>query len=104
MVKRRTLVTVPHRVPDDIAKRVFQRLHQDGSLAIVLDVLRDHRDSLVKRIERFYIHHPPMSKAEKRMLYMRHGAASEVDRVIATFEALGVSVQQAPQARAAGDR
>jgi hypothetical protein len=93
-VSRRSLVKIQRRVPDSQARRVFQHLNAEGSLPVILDVLRDHRDTLVQRIERAYIHHLAVTEEQKAALWARHGAASEVDRMIATFEALGVAGQQ----------
>jgi hypothetical protein len=93
-VSRRALVKIRRRVSDDQARRIFQHLNAEGSLPIILDVLRDHRDTLVARIERAYIHHLAVTEEQKAALWARHGAASEVDRVIATFEALGAAVGQ----------
>jgi hypothetical protein len=96
---------VQHRVPDEIARRIFQRLNQDGTLTIILDVLRDHRDTLVKRIEHAYINQIAVTNEQRADLYARHGAASEISRVITTFEALGVPTQNATERpRAAGER
>ena len=91
-ISRRSLVKVQRRVPDEQARRIFQHLNAEGSLAIILDVLRDHRDTLVHRIERAYIHHLAVTDEQKAALWARHGAASEVDRMIATFEALGAAI------------
>lgn len=74
---RRPLMTVQHRVPDEIARRIFQRLNQEGTLTVILDVLRDHRDTLVKRIEHAYIHLLVTTDEQRAELYARHGAASE---------------------------
>jgi hypothetical protein len=90
-VSRRSLVKIQHRVSDEQARRIFQHLNAEGSLPIILDVLRDHRDTLVMRIERAYIHHLAVTDEQKAALYARHGAASEVDRMISTFEALGAA-------------
>ena len=101
-IKQRLLIKVQQRVPDHQARRVFNHLNAEGSLPIILDVLRDHRDTLVRRIEQAYIYHLAVTDEQKAALYARHGAAQQVDRLIATFEALGADMGEGTQRERAG--
>jgi hypothetical protein len=68
---------------------VFRRLREDGSLEVVLEVLRDHRDTLARRIQNAWGAELLVSKVALARCWARQGALDEVARVISTLEALG---------------
>src|SRR5262245_48826814 len=80
----------PARISDDVARQVFRRLREDGTLEVVLNVLRDHRDTLAVRIQNAWGAELLVSKVALARCWARQGALDEVSRVIATLEALGM--------------
>ena len=82
-------VKQPARIPDRVVRQVFRRLREDGSLAVVLDVLRDHRDTLGRRIQVALGAELLVDRRALARCWARQGALDEVARLVSLMEALG---------------
>lgn len=102
-IPRKRLPKIQRRVPEDMARQVFRRLQHDGALPIILDVLRDHRDTLGLRIQMALGAELLADAHVLARFQARQGAYDEVGRIITTFEVLGSELAKVPtEPRAAG--
>jgi len=89
IILKRSLPKIARRVPEETARQVFRRLSQEGSLGIVLDVLRDHRDTLLQRAQQAMGAELLTDVHTLARFQARQGAIEECTRVIRILDSLG---------------
>jgi hypothetical protein len=82
------LPNLPARVPERVVRQVFKRLREEGSLEVVLSVLRDHLDTLARRVQGALGAELLVDVHQLARFQARQGALDEVGRIISTLEAL----------------
>jgi len=76
-------------VPEDTARQVLRRLNQEGSLGILLDVLRDHLDTLLQRANQLIGPELICDVHSLARFQARQGAIEECTRIIRILDSLG---------------
>ncbi len=80
---------VPSHVSPEVARRIFERLKQDGSLEVVLQFMRDHVATMKDRIKIGVLHVDIEDRKEVGKLYEMRGEVKGIERLIRVFNILG---------------
>ena len=87
--RKRPQPRLPRRVSEQAARQVLRRMAQEGSLGVVLDVLRDHRDALLQRAQQAMGAELLVDVHSLARFQARQGAIDECTRVIRILDSLG---------------
>ncbi len=87
---------MPSRVSTEVARRVFERLNQDGTLEIILGCMTDHIGTMKERVQVGTLHVDIENRKEVGKLYEMRGEVKGIERLIRVFTLLGTRGSDVP--------
>jgi len=80
---------MPSHVSPEVARRTFERLNQDGTLAVILQFMKDHVITMKERIQVGVLHVDIEDRTKVGNLYEMRGEVKGIERLIRVFNILG---------------